>query len=168
MSKESVLKQLNQTFNDQLQVIDKMIASGNPKYTGSGWSPHKVVQHVVIAQASSIKVLKRKKEKAEYPEVPFSHKMNYRLLKTFFFLNLKTKAPTILSEPEENTPLLELKNIIQQQHQDISAIVSELKTKHWNRAMFRHPLTGLMTAKMMVNFLQLHWAHHKKQIETRM
>lgn len=168
MSKESVLKQLNETFKDQVQVIDKIIAAGNKKYTGSGWSPHKIAQHIVIAQDSSIKVLRRKKGKAEYLEVPFSHKLNYWLLKTFFFLNLKTKAPTLLSDPEGDTPLENLKIIMQQQCQEIENIIQDLEPQQWSKAMFRHPLTGLMSAKMMVNFLQLHWQHHKKQIEKRM
>lgn len=168
MAQKALRQKLETLFQSQQEVAELLINSGSKSQENGSWSPHQVLQHIVSSQAGTIKVLARKKEKNDYKNIPLSHKFNFLLLRLFFGFNFKTKAPSVLPPPTEDVSLNELKEILTQQHQNFSSELGQISPQLMNKAVFRHPITGLMNPTMTVQFLGLHWEHHKKQILSRM
>lgn len=168
MAKSSIIKKLDQLAQSQAEMVEDMLSRESKHQHGTTWSAHQVLQHIASSQAGTLKVLARKKEKGEYKEIPFSHKVNFLLLRIFFAFNLKTTAPSVLPIPDESNTLKDLQLELRQQHTTLAQAIKELDKSNLQKAIFRHPITGLMNARMTVQFLGLHWQHHKKQILTRL
>jgi hypothetical protein len=168
MAATAVFKKLHSLAKSQSATAEMLINSKPIAQVGTTWSPHKILQHIANSQAGTIKVMAWKKEKGDYKDIPLSHKFNFLMLRLFFKFNLKTKAPNVLPEPTEEVSLSELKDQLEEQHKALEIAIGELSKEHIKKAVFRHPFTGLMDASMTVQFLRLHWEHHRKQIINRM
>jgi hypothetical protein len=168
MAVKAIIKKLQTLSQSQMEIADLLISSKPSSQGNNQWSPHQVLQHIASSQAGTIKVMAWKKEKGDFKTIPVSHKFNFILLKLFFKLNFKTKAPSVLLPPNEDVNLTDIKSTLYTQIQVIGTEIECLESHQLNRAIFRHPITGLMNASMTVQFLGLHWKHHRKQILKRM
>lgn len=168
MAQKALKQKLRALAESQLEMAQLLVEQGSKPQENGSWSPHQVLQHIVSSQAGTIKVIAWKKDKNDFKSIPFSHKFNFLLLRLFFNFNLKTKAPSVLPPPNEDISLQDLHKIVTQQHEVFASELGNIESKLLNKAVFRHPITGLMNPTMTVQFLRLHWEHHKKQILTRM
>ena len=168
MAATAIFRKLHTLAKSQISTADLLIQNKPIEQTNTSWTPHQILQHIANSQAGTLKVMAWKKDKGDYKDIPLSHKFNFFMLRLFFRFNLKTKAPNVLPEPTEETSLEALKEMLAEQHKEFEIAIGELSKEHIKKAVFRHPFTGLMDASMTVQFLRLHWEHHRKQIINRM
>ena len=137
-------------------------------YSKKGWSIKEILYHTWLVEESSEKYIRTK---TKFPEtilkIKCSTYLRLFLVKLFLQLGLKAKAPMATQLFPKEINLKELNNKWATSRRSFDSLITELKEKKLNnKAVFRHPLIGIININLTLAFFEFHFKHHQKQINT--
>ena len=130
------------------------------------WSINEIIHHVALAESFAVAYLEKKLDK-----ISTVKKASWRAVWRTFLLKwvlrspLKFKAPSPLVLPASGLELSELDTQWQSHRQKLQTLLARVTPEMLSLALYRHPVTGLMTVAQMLTFIEEHFAHHAAQID---
>ncbi len=138
----------------------------NFKNDPSKWSVVQIIFHLVKSEQLTVIAFSRNLEKTEKLRNSgimgfFRHISLSIALKSSF----RFKAPRMLSNMPDKYDIQELKNKWNTIRNNFSEALEKLPEPIVNKATFKHPLAGWLNSNQMLDFLNNHFDHHKRQIQ---
>lgn len=134
---------------------------------GGGWSVQQVLQHLYVAESSTLSYLRRKAEDpSALPRVNLASRLRVMALELALASPLRFKAPAMASEahfPAEETWEQTLQRI-RTNHQELHSFLRELDSRLERIQLFRHPVAGRMPIDGVFRFFRWHVRHHQRQV----
>jgi DinB superfamily len=139
----------------------------NNKPEPQKWSTLQVIIHLMRAESISLDYMKKKLSfGTNIPRAGFKSKMRLWLLKMFFYMPFKYKAPVMLEDQmPEVSDFNELKNNWASQRLDLKNFLDSLPDNVLESAIWKHQIVGKMNITQMIDFHEIHFDRHQKQIE---
>lgn len=130
------------------------------------WSINEIIHHLVLAESFAVAYLEKKLDKISTVKKA-SRRAGWRtfLLKWVLRSPLKFKAPSPLVLPALGLELSALETQWQSHREKLQTLLGRVTPEMLSLALYRHPVTGLMTVAQMLTFIEEHFAHHAAQIE---
>ncbi|UYZ64504.1 DinB family protein [Hymenobacter weizhouensis] len=133
------------------------------------WSAAQVVQHLLLSEQGIGKYLEKKLLQAEeLQKAGFTTFLKSRLLRVLLRLpGLRFKAPAFLEQQmtAELPPLPELRAEWEAVRRRLERTLNEFPGPLLDRAIFKHPRSGMLTIYQTLDFMLDHVLHHQKQVE---
>ncbi|UOQ76872.1 DinB family protein [Hymenobacter sp. 5516J-16] len=133
------------------------------------WSAVQVVQHLVVAETGIGQYMEKKLLQAEgLHKAGFASFLKSRLLRVLLRLPFtRFKAPAALAKltPAEIPPLSELQAEWEAVRRRLERLLNEYPSNLLDRAIFKHPRSGMLTIYQTLDFMLDHVLHHQKQVE---
>jgi len=157
MSSQQLLRILSNQSNELL----------GRKQSNDGWSLLEVAEHLYLAEKVAADYLKNKlyDNKSELDSIS-TYYFRGLIVRMALYLPIKFKVPkqaAIL--PNSNLNLMEIKSKWEELNRDTLKLLSEMKESEFQRPLFKHPSVGKMRLIDGYKLLQVHFKHHKVQIE---
>lgn len=161
-------------LNDKFSQLQKLLSTTpkeqlyikpNPK----AWSVLQVIQHLYAAERGTYLYLQKKLQgnPSELPSVDW--KSRFREFKLITYLNIPLRWPTPkVVNPvklEITTDIDELMNDWLNVRQDLFQLMTNLDESLWQKQIQKHPLVGRISLKGTLNFTEVHFDRHFKQIK---
>ena len=125
-----------------------------------------MITHVMTAEGYSLKYLQKKVQNTnESPNEGFKQKWRWLLIKIVFTFNIKFKAPEIVEPKIGFTELTTLDARWTETRSETAKILSKLSDKEVNKTLWKHAIAGKLNLFHMVQFFEIHFKRHEKQIE---
>lgn len=138
----------------------------NKKPQPDAWSALQTMQHLMNAEAQSLRYMKKKLSYGiKLPKAGFKSWLRRKILKVFFAIPLKYKAPKQLETFPDNAKFEDLKTEWASQRLDFQEFIENLPDKLIDSEIWRHQIVGKMTISQMIDFFEDHFDRHQKQIE---
>lgn len=149
-------------FADLKQYSDETL---NKKPNPQAWSVAEVIAHLITAEEASLKYLQKKVQDTSTAK-PEGLKARWRwlLVQSVFAFNIKFKAPAIVEPKFGYTTLADLDSRWTTTRKQTTDILDKLSDKEVNLELWKHALAGKMNLHHMVQFFNVHYTRHKKQI----
>ncbi|MBO0356699.1 DinB family protein [Hymenobacter sp. BT186] len=161
-------EQLERATNHLLQSAE---ALGNRAHQSPGagqWSAAQVVHHLLISETGINHYIDKKlRSTEELQKAGLPHKLKSMLLRVLLRLpGIKFKAPPKLKAltPEQMPPLPELRHEWESVRRSLEQILNEYPGNLLNRAIFKHPRSGMLTIYQTLDFMLDHILHHQRQL----
>ncbi len=130
------------------------------------WSINEIVHHLLLAESFAVAYFEKKLDKiSTVKKASRSAVWRTFLLKWALRSPLKFKAPSPLVLPAPGLELSALETQWQGHRQKLQTLLARVTPEMSSLALYRHPVTGLMTVTQMLTFIEEHFAHHVVQIE---
>jgi uncharacterized damage-inducible protein DinB len=133
-----------------------------------GWSILQILNHVALAEQHTLFYIHKKMQDPSKlpPAGPLSF---WRMAIVVVALRspYKAKAPERTAHPEADTTLIAVRDHWDGVRRDWQHLVDSFPAPLVDRAVFRHPRTGLMSLAHTLAFMQAHLDHHRRQIARR-
>lgn len=163
------LEQLEQATNRLLQSVEALGDKAHQSPAAGQWSAAQVVHHLLVSETGIGDYIDKKVEQAEGLEkAGLVHTAKSLLLRALLRLPfLKFKAPSRLKAltPTEVPPLPELREQWASVRRRLEQTLNEYPSKLLNRAIFKHPRSGMLTIYQTLDFMVDHVLHHQRQVE---
>ena len=167
---------LHLRFEQLEQATDRLLKSaealGSKSHQSPGpgqWSAAQVVQHLLVSETGICQYLDKKLQHSEELEkAGMGHTLKSLLLRALLRLPFtRFKAPTRLAEltPEQVEPLPQLRTEWQSVRRRLEQTLNEYPGKLLDRAIFKHPRSGMLTIYQTLDFMLDHVLHHQRQLE---
>ena len=162
------IDRLNHKLNNlsnQLEVIEESLLQTKPK--PEKWSIVKILQHLVIAESQSIRYISKKTLDISKLE-PVTIKSKWRELKLRSYLRLPfpVPAPKGVQPPEDmNLSYQETIEKYRETRKKAEELLTSLEPVVWTMQIQKHPLVGRISLQGTLDFFELHFDRHKKQID---
>jgi uncharacterized damage-inducible protein DinB len=132
------------------------------------WSAAQVVHHLLISETGINHYIDKKlRSTEELQKASLSHKVKYLLMRALFRIpGIKFKAPSKLKAltPEQVPPLPELRQQWESVRRSLEQILNEYPSNLLDRAIFKHPRSGMLTIYQTLDFMLDHILHHQRQV----
>lgn len=130
------------------------------------WSSLQHLRHLIMAEQASLSYLRKKLEHNEGVHAAgLGGRIRSLLLRSWFLLGRKAKAPKIVADPpfgEDPQSLFSAYAALRSEWaEQLEAIPPELVDK----ALFKHQIAGRMSLSDALRFFQTHFQHHQKGME---
>ncbi len=140
----------------------------NAKPSKDVWSVLQCLQHLMLAEEQILKYIKKKLSfNPILEDTNFNVKLRRFLLVCFLRMPFKFKAPKGVGE--ENFPAVSsLKEVAEKWGKLRKELASFLEAHSENlrgKIVYKHPLSGPMTLKDLLDFYDVHFVRHRKQLE---
>ena len=133
------------------------------------WSAAQVVQHLVVSETGIGLYMEKKLLQAEgLQKAGIGSFLKSRLLRVMLRLPFtRFKAPSYLVKltPEAVPTLPELRAEWEATRRRLERTLNEYPGKLLDRAIFKHPRSGMLTITQTMDFMLDHILHHQKQVE---
>lgn len=167
---------LHLRFEQLEQATNRLLASaavlGEQAHQSPGpgqWSAAQVVQHLVVAETGIGLYMEKKVLQADgLQKGGVGSFLKSRLLRVLLRLPFtRFKAPASLTKltPETVPPLAELRAEWEASRRRLERTLNEYPGKLMDRAIFKHPRSGMLTITQTMDFMLDHILHHQKQME---
>ncbi|MFZ4427047.1 MAG: DinB family protein [Saprospiraceae bacterium] len=163
-------EQLDQQLENQLKILATQDDQLLFKSPGPGeWSPIQVLQHLLLSERGSLNYLKKKISSGlqAIPPATLLTSVRFLLFRAFLALPIKVKAPKAISE--ESFPEVDSIDAVADEYhklrQDFKALLTSLPEEAFSLEIFRHPRAGKITLAGLIQFFELHFKRHEKQIQ---
>jgi uncharacterized damage-inducible protein DinB len=133
-----------------------------------GWSILQILNHLALAEQHTLFYIRKKMQ--DPSKLPPAGAMSFwRMAIVVVALRspYKAKAPERTANPEADTTLAAVRDHWDGVRRDWQHLVDGFPPVLLDRAVFRHPRTGLMTLPHTLAFMQAHLDHHRRQITRR-
>ncbi|MCG2588534.1 DinB family protein [Rhodohalobacter sulfatireducens] len=132
------------------------------------WTILQILDHLMTSEKLSLVYIKRKTSSGNSIERSgFLSRFRIFTLKLAFFLPFKYKAPKISDSTGKNPNYKELKMEWQGVRSEMKELIRKLDENTLKGQIFKHPILGMLNMKQTLQFFDIHFNHHKKQIENR-
>ena len=167
MSKENSFKKINKDLEGlfgKLSVYND--EELNKKMSKNKWSIAENLYHLWLTEFITIKYIKKK---TSYPEslvkVRYFSKCKMKLLELIFFTGIKTKAPKITYDSmPKNIEIKKLRETWIKSRKSFEELVNTLDESILKKGILRHPIAGRIDINMTLQFIKMHFHHHRKII----
>lgn len=139
----------------------------NYKPDDSAWSVLQTMHHLLTSERLSTKYIKKKLSyNPDLPDVKFGTQWRAFLLRSYNYLPVKLKAPKNVSEnlPEQTT-LAETSEAWLATRSELRAFLSTLPEETFKKEVYKHPISGRLSLYHMLDFFDLHFDRHQRQIQ---
>lgn len=160
---ERVEKQRNEIFS-KLDALTEKQLHHNP---GPGeWNILQVILHLKTAEKLSVNYIKRKARSDEaIPKSGILSKLRSATLKFALKLPIKFTSPKITDTTDKDPDYEELKSEWEEIRSDLKSLIKKLDEDTLKKEIFNHVVAGKMNMKQALEFIEMHTAHHRKQIQ---
>ncbi len=130
------------------------------------WSISQVIEHIIESESGINKYVNYKLKNIEQqPKVGLKSYLSSRVLNKNLMSDKKFKVPTVLSEPESGKSYMELKEKWDNSRLYLIKTIETFPSDKMNKAIFKHPVAGLLSINQTLSFLINHLKHHIPQID---
>ncbi|MBC6992032.1 MULTISPECIES: DinB family protein [Hymenobacter] len=133
------------------------------------WSADQVIQHLVVAETGIAQYIDKKLLQAESLQKSgfgsFWRSALLRVLLRVPFAKFKTPAKLAALTPAEVPSLPQLQSQWQSVRRRLEQMLNEFPSKLLDRAIFRHPRSGMLNIYQTLDFMLDHVLHHQRQME---
>lgn len=144
--------------------VDNEILKKKP--SDGEWSVIEICNHLMVVEQLSIGYIRNKIEKADQAKpVNFKSKLKGWILRMALSLPLKFKAPRAVSQIPAPKTFSDLNMIWDMTRKELWKVIEKVPENSYNKAFFKHPISGYMTIEDMLDFFIVHIKHHIKQIK---
>ncbi len=160
-------KIINENLEDLFDQLSKYTEDDlNKKINKDKWSIAENLYHVWLSEFITIKYIKKK---TSYPKalvnVSFISKFRMKLLELMFFTGIKMKAPKITYDSmPKNIEIKKLRKTWIKSRKSFEELVSSLDESILQKGILRHPIAGRIDVNMTLQFISMHFHHHRKII----
>ncbi|MBX0290089.1 DinB family protein [Hymenobacter sp. HSC-4F20] len=154
------------------RLLDSVAALGDKARQKPGpeqWSAVQVVQHLVVAETGIGQYMEKKLLQADaLAKAGIGAFLKSRLLRVLLRLPFtRFKAPSQLTKltPADIPPLPELRAEWEAVRRRLERLLNEYPGNLLDRAIFKHPRSGMLTIYQTLDFMIDHVLHHQKQVE---
>lgn len=154
------------------RLIASAAALGEQSHQSPGpgqWSAAQVVQHLVLAETGIGQYLEKKVLQEEgLQKAGMGSFLKSKLLRVLLRLPFtRFKAPSFLAQmmPAQAPPLPELQAEWEAVRRRLERLLNEYPGKLLDRAIFKHPRSGMLTIYQTLDFMLDHVLHHQRQVE---
>ncbi|WP_303311184.1 DinB family protein [Hymenobacter sp. BT730] len=162
-------EQLERATNRLLTSASDLGEQANQAPGPGQWSAAQVVQHLVVAESGIGQYIEKKLLQAEgLQKGGVGSFLKSRLLRVLLRLPFtRFKAPAYLTNltPETVPTLPELRAQWEATRRRLERTLNEYPGKFLDRAIFKHPRSGMLTITQTMDFMLDHILHHQKQLE---
>lgn len=161
------IDRLNHKLNNlsnQLDVVEEEILKKRPK--ADKWSIIEILQHLVIAESLSVRYISKKTMDISKLEA-VSMKSKWREFKLRNYLRLPIPVPApkaVQPKVEMNLDYQETIKTYRETRKAAEELLTKLDASVWNMQVQKHPLVGRISLQGTLDFFELHFDRHKKQI----
>lgn len=162
-------EQLELATTHLLQAAEALGSSAHQSPGPGQWSAAQVVQHLLVAETGIAQYLEKKLQQTEDLEkAGIAHTLKSLLLRGLLRLPFtRFKAPKRLAEltPDEVDSLPELQTEWQSIRRRLEQLLNEYPSRLLDRAIFKHPRSGMLTIYQTLDFMLDHVLHHQRQVD---
>ncbi|WBO85685.1 DinB family protein [Hymenobacter yonginensis] len=162
-------EQLERATTHLLQQAESLGSQSHQSPGQGQWSAAQVVQHLVVAETGIEQYIEKKLHNAEdLSKAGLSHMLKSALLRVMLRLPFtRFKAPARLTEqtPEHVPSLPQLQADWQAVRRRLEQTLNEYPSRSLDRAIFKHPRSGMLTIYQTLDFMLDHVLHHQHQVE---
>jgi len=161
-------------LNDKFSQLQELLSIAPPyqihtQPNPNAWSVIQVIQHLYAAEGGTYLYLQKKLQgiHSELPKVNWKSAFREFKLITYLNIPLRWPAPKVVNpvKLEITTDLDELMTDWQNVREDLFQLMSNLDDSLWQKQIQRHPLVGRISLKGTLNFTEVHFDRHFKQIK---
>ena len=161
-------EQLEHATTRLLQTATEMGSKAHQPPGPGQWSAAQVVQHLLVAETGIGQYIEKKLHHSEDLEKgSLAHVLKSLLLRGLLRLPFtRFKAPARLADltPEQVAPLAQLHEEWQSVRRRLEQTLNEYPSTLLDRAIFKHPRSGMLTIYQTLDFMLDHVLHHQKQL----
>jgi hypothetical protein len=139
----------------------------NRKPDPKSWSILQIIHHLILSEESAVANIKRRLEKSSYniQKASATSKLRAMVLVSSLKQPLKLTAPPIVSDPiPDESSLEEVKGLWLEKREELKRFLANLSDETLESECFKHPVIGLMDIWGMLEFFEVHFQRHYKQI----
>ncbi|NBC05295.1 MAG: DUF1569 domain-containing protein [Bacteroidetes bacterium] len=130
------------------------------------WNILQILDHLMTSEKLSVVYIKRKTGSSKSIERSgFLSKFRIFVLKLAFILPFKYKAPKVSDSTGKDPNYKELKTEWREVRRELKELILKLDESTLKSQIFKHPIVGLLNMKQTLQFFDIHFNHHKKQVE---
>lgn len=131
------------------------------------WNSLQVMLHLVTAEKLSLIYMKRKvNSEDELQNAGFKSWLRLLTLKLAFNLPFKYTAPKRTDATGMDPDYEDLKSDWKKVRSQLKYLIENLDEKVLKSEILKHPRVGMINMKQALDFMEIHVAHHQKQIES--
>lgn len=120
----------------------------------------------MTSEKLSLSYMKRKSNSDEkLPTSGFLSKLRMFALKLAFSLPFKYMAPRITNATGKKPEYEKLKSDWNTVRSELKMLIESLDEKTLKSEILKHPRVGMINMKKVLDFMQIHITHHRKQID---
>lgn len=158
----SLEKQRTDLFSELVSLNDEQ---RNFSISSEKWNILQILLHLMIAEKLSLLYMKRKANSDEkLPTSGFLSKFRLLTLKLAFSLPFKYKSPRLTDATGKKPKYKKLKSDWDTVRSELKSLIEILDEKTLKSEILKHPRVGMINMKQALDFMQIHVAHHRKQI----
>jgi uncharacterized damage-inducible protein DinB len=161
-------EQLERATNQLLAQVELLGERASTSPGPGQWSAVQVVHHLLVAETGIIQYLEKKlAQTEELEEAGLGSFFRSRLLRVLLRLPfLRFAAPSKLKAltPDKVQSLSELRTEWESVRRRLERTLNEYPSKLLNRAIFKHPRSGMLTIYQTLDFMVDHVLHHQRQL----
>jgi len=133
-----------------------------------GWSILQVLEHLALAEQHTLAYIHKKmQDPSKLPPAGALSFWRMAIVVVALRSPYKAKAPERTAHPEADMTLAAVREHWDGVRQGWQQLVDGFPPALVDRAVFRHPRTGLMSLAHTLGFMQAHLDHHRRQIDRR-
>jgi len=151
-------------FNDLKKYTEDQL---NFKPTENEWSILQVMNHLMMAEVSSVVYVQKKLTNglADIPKMDAEGDERFAQLASYMQADNRTSAPPMVTPTFERTTLAATREGWDTIRQDTATQLERFGEADLNKAAYKHLLAGRMSIVQMLGFFRLHFNRHLGQIE---
>lgn len=162
------LDRLDASLNTLLERLLQEDRYLDQKLSPERWTVYEVMQHLMLSEGNSLKYLRKKTlGMKQLKTAGFQAGFRIWLLEMVMRSPIKFKAPkgagVEVFVPVES--FAALSGQWQKQREELRQFLSELPMEIFDKEVYRHPRSGMLSIGGMLRFFQVHFDRHGKQIE---
>ena len=167
MFEKDSFKIINKDLDDLLRKLSVYTDEDlNKKTNKNKWSIAENLYHLWLTELITIKYIKKK---TSYPKslvnVSYVSKFKMKLLELIFFTGVKMKAPKITYDSmPKNIEIKKLRETWIKSRKSFEELVNTLDESILKKGILRHPIAGRIDINMTLQFIKMHFHHHRKII----
>ncbi|WP_133273248.1 DinB family protein [Hymenobacter radiodurans] len=161
-------EQLERATNQLLAQVELLGERASTSPGPGQWSAVQVVHHLLVAETGINQYIDKKLAQTEDLEEAgvgaFFRASLLRLLLRLPFLRFKSPSRLKALTPDEVPTLSVLQAEWETVRRHLERTLNEFPSKLLNRAIFKHPRSGMLTIYQTLDFMVDHVLHHQRQI----
>ncbi len=133
-----------------------------------GWSILQILSHLALAEQHTLAYIHKKmRDPSQLPPAGALSFWRMAIVVVALRSPYKAKAPERTAHPQADTTLAAVRAHWDGVRQEWQQLVDGFPPALVDRAVFRHPRTGLMSLAHTLAFTQAHLDHHRRQVARR-
>lgn len=129
------------------------------------WSVIQVLHHVILVEELSIGYIERKRTDTTAGRAGLKERVRSWMLRVAMRSPLRFDAPSVSTDLPARDSLDDVASRWEEVRTRIRRTLEEIPADAVDRAIYRHPVIGVMSLDQAVRFLEDHLAHHERQID---